>query len=88
MAGVVQAWGVFAAGILQLSLLIDGLRRNDIWLSLRRPRMTDGMRRLIRLGIPGVIAGGVTQINIVIGTIIASMQNGAVSLPLLCRSAV
>ena len=41
--------------------------------------MTDGMRRLIRLGIPGVIAGGVTQINIVIGTVIASMQNGAVS---------
>ena len=79
MAGVVQAWGVFAAGILQLWLLMDGLKRNNIWLKLRRPRMTDGMRRLIRLGIPGVIAGGVTQINIVIGTVIASMQNGAVS---------
>ena len=79
MAGVIQAWGVFAAGILQLWLLIDGLRRNDIWLKLRWPRMTEGMRRLIRLGIPGVIAGGVTQINIVIGTVIASMQNGAVS---------
>ncbi|MGJ0557693.1 murein biosynthesis integral membrane protein MurJ [Methylocystis sp.] len=79
MAGVIQAWGVFAAGILQLWVLMDGLRRNGIWLRLRRPRMTDGMRRLIRLGIPGVIAGGVTQINIVIGTVIASMQNGAVS---------
>ena len=79
MAGVVQAWGVFAAGLLQLWLLMDGLRRNNIWLKLRRPRMTEGMRRLIRLGIPGVIAGGVTQINIVIGTVIASMQNGAVS---------
>ena len=41
--------------------------------------MTDDMRRLIRLGIPGVIAGGVTQLNIVIGTVIASMQDGAVS---------
>ncbi len=79
MAGVIQAWGVFAAGILQLCLLADGLRRNDIWLKLRRPRMTEGMRRLIRLGIPGVIAGGVTQLNIMIGTIIASLQNGAVS---------
>ena len=37
------------------------------------------MRRLIRLGIPGVIAGGVTQLNIVIGTVIASLQDGAVS---------
>jgi putative peptidoglycan lipid II flippase len=79
MAGVIQAWGVFAAGIFQLWVLIDGLRRNDIWLKLRRPRMTEGMRRLIHLGIPGVIAGGVTQFNIVIGTVIASLQNGAVS---------
>jgi putative peptidoglycan lipid II flippase len=79
MAGIIQAWGVFAAGLLQLWLLLDGLRRNNIWLKLRWPRMTDGMRRLIRLGIPGVVAGGVTQLNIVIGTVIASMQNGAVS---------
>ncbi len=79
MAGIIQAWGVFAAGLLQLWLLIDGLRRNDIRLKLRRPRMTEGMRRLIRLGVPGVIAGGVTQINIVIGTVIASLQGGAVS---------
>ena len=41
--------------------------------------MTDGVRRLITLGIPGIIAGGVTQINIVIGTVIASLQDGAVS---------
>jgi putative peptidoglycan lipid II flippase len=78
-AGVIQAWGVLAAGLLQLWLLMDGLRRNNIWLKLRRPRMSEGMRRLIRLGVPGVIAGGVTQFNIVIGTVIASMQNGAVS---------
>jgi putative peptidoglycan lipid II flippase len=41
--------------------------------------MTDNMRRLISLGIPGVIAGGVTQLNIMIGTMIASMEPGAVS---------
>ena len=78
-AGVVQAWGVFAAGLLQLWLLLDGARRNGLWLKLRRPRMTEGVRRLIRLGIPGVIAGGITQINIVIGTVVASLQDGAVS---------
>lgn len=79
LAGVVQAWGVFAAGVLQLWLLVDGLQRNGFALRLRRPRMNEGMRRLIKLGIPGVIAGGVTQINIVIGTVIASLQDGAVS---------
>ena len=79
MAGVIQAWGVFAAGVLQLALLLDGARRNGMWLRLRRTRLTPGVRDLIRLGIPGVIAGGVTQINIMIGTVIASMQDGAVS---------
>ena len=77
--GVVQAVGVFVAGVLQLWLLISGLRRNNFTLKLRRPRMTDRMRRLITLGIPGVIAGGVTQLNIMIGTVIASQQPGAVS---------
>jgi putative peptidoglycan lipid II flippase len=79
LAGVIQAWGVFAAGIFQLLLLLDGARRNGLTLRLRRPRMTEGVRRLISLGIPGVVSGGVTQINIVIGTVIASLQAGAVS---------
>jgi putative peptidoglycan lipid II flippase len=79
LAGIVQAWGVFAAGLLQLWLLLDGMRRHGFTLRLRWPRMTDGMRRLVWLGVPGVIAGGVTQINIVIGTVIASLQAGAVS---------
>jgi putative peptidoglycan lipid II flippase len=79
LAGVVQAWGVFAAGIFQLVVLLYGAHRNGLALRLRWPRMTDGVRRLVRLGIPGVIAGGVTQLNIVIGTVIASLQSGAVS---------
>lgn len=77
--GIVQAIGVFVAGLLQLWLLLNGVRRNNFSLKLRRPRMTEGMRRLVTLGLPGVIAGGVTQINIMIGTMIASMQPGAVS---------
>jgi putative peptidoglycan lipid II flippase len=78
-AGLVLAWGIFAAGILQLVVLVDGVRRNGMLLRLRRPRLTDGVRRLVTLGIPGVVAGGVTQINIVIGGMIASFQQGAVS---------
>ena len=77
--GIIQAVGVFVAGLLQLALLMDGLRRAGFRLGLRRPRLTDGMRQLVRLGVPGIISGGVTQINIVIGTVIASLQAGAVS---------
>ncbi len=77
--GYVLAWGIFAAGILQLVLLLDGARRNGISLRPRLPRLTPGVRQLVSLGVPGIIAGGVTQINIVIGGMIASLQTGAVS---------
>jgi putative peptidoglycan lipid II flippase len=73
-AGVVLAWGVFAAGLLQLALLIWGLNRNGVALRLRRPRWTDDLRQLVTLGIPGVIAGGITQVNILVGTMIASLR--------------
>jgi putative peptidoglycan lipid II flippase len=79
MAGYIQAWGVFVAGLLQLAHLLWGVWRSDFWLKLQRPRWTPGMQQLVKLGIPGVIAGGITQINILIGTMIASMQAGAIS---------
>ena len=78
-AGIIQAWGVFVAGLLQLWLLMWGMKRNGLSLRLRRPRWTPDLRRLWQLGVPGIISGGVTQLNIAIGTVIASMQPGAVS---------
>ncbi|RUP08927.1 murein biosynthesis integral membrane protein MurJ [Hyphomicrobium sp.] len=78
-AGIIQAWGVFAAGFLQLLLLIWGMNRAGMNLAIRRPKLTPDVRKLVRLGVPGVISGGVTQLNIAIGTVIASLQPGAVS---------
>nr|WP_096172016.1 murein biosynthesis integral membrane protein MurJ [Cohaesibacter sp. ES.047] len=79
MAGHFLAWGVFIAGFVQLAALIWAMMRAGFRLSLKRPRHTENTRKLIRLGIPGIVAGGVTQLNITIGTIIASFQAGAVS---------
>ena len=78
-AGIIQAWGVFAAGFLQLALLMWGMKRAGLSLSLKWPRWTNDLRHLVKLGVPGIVSGGVTQINIAIGTVIASMQAGAVS---------
>ena len=78
-AGYVLAWGVFAAGLVQLAMLWIAVRRAGLHLRIRRPRYTEGVQRLVQLGIPGLISGGITQINIVVGTIIASLQAGAVS---------
>ena len=78
-AGVILAWGVAIAGVVQLILLAMSAARSGMRLKLKRPRMTPGVKKLVTLGIPGVIAGGITQINIMIGTIIASLQDSAVS---------
>lgn len=78
-AGLMLAWGVLLAGFAQLYWLSYALRRQGFDLALRLPRLTDGVRRLFKLGLPGVITAGITQINILIGTMIASLQEGAVS---------
>jgi putative peptidoglycan lipid II flippase len=78
-AAYTLAWAVFAAGFLQLFAVAGTLWWIGFPVSLRRPRVTDNVRRLVTLGIPGVISGGITQINIVIGTIIASLQASAAS---------
>ena len=47
---------------------------------LRWPRLTPGVKRLVVLGVPGVLSGASTQINIFVGTLIASFAPGAVTL--------
>ncbi len=78
-AGYWLAIGVFIGGAVQLAAVIYELRRAGFPLRLQRPRLTPGVRRLLTLSLPAVLAGGITQINIVVGTIIASMVPGAVS---------
>lgn len=79
VAGHALAWAVFAGGIAQLAILMIGARRAGMGLRFQRPRLSEGVRRLVALGIPGVIAGGITQVNILIGSMIASLQDKAVS---------
>ncbi len=76
--GIVLAWGIAAAGVLQLLVLLWGAWRAGFVPRLVRPVWSEDMRRLVRLGVPGIVAGGATQINIVIGGMIASLQTGAV----------
>jgi putative peptidoglycan lipid II flippase len=75
--GYVLAWGIFVAGVLQLLLLLDGARRAGMMPRLARPVWNEDVKRLVRLGIPGIIAGGATQINIVVGGMVASFEPGA-----------
>jgi len=78
-AAVVLAWAVSLAGLLQLLVVVFAARSVGMILGIRLPRLTRDVKRLVVLGIPGVLAGGITQINIIIGTLIATLQDGAVS---------
>lgn len=77
--GQAMAWGVFASGILQLLLLIYGLKKQGFPLSLRMPKITPPVKRLLILAFPTAIAGGITQVNLLVGQIIASAQSGAIA---------
>jgi len=78
-AGYILAGAVTVAGFAQLAMLWFAVRHTGFRIPLARPRWTPEMKRLVQLGVPGVISGGITQINIVIGTVIASLHAGAVS---------
>lgn len=77
--GLALAIATTVSGGLQLLLLLWAARRQGYLLGIRAPRWTPGVRRLVTLGAPGFISAGAVQINLIIGTNIASQEAGAVS---------
>lgn len=71
------AMGITVSGVAQTGWLWAATRATGIRLSLHLPRLTPGTKRLIVLGIPGAIAAGVTQINLLITSSIATLEAGA-----------
>ena len=79
--GHALAWGVMLSGIAQLALLLVAVRHAGMVINpLSRPRLTpDVVGVLKRMG-PGLLGAGVTQLNLAIDIIIASLlPAGAVS---------
>ncbi len=78
--GYALSWGVLVAGVLQLALVVFAVRHAGIAIRFRRPRMTPNVKRLLWLALPAAATGGITQINLVIGQMIASTKPGAISI--------
>ncbi len=76
---VVVAWCVFVAGFVQLGALWITCWRKGLPIRLCRPRFSPRIKKLFLLMVPGVAAAGIQQINLLIGGIIASFQEGAIS---------
>jgi putative peptidoglycan lipid II flippase len=74
------SYGVPVAGAVQMLWMAAALRRAGMPLGLPWPRLTAGVRQLWRLLIPGIVGAGVYQINLLIGTNLASyLPAGSVS---------
>ncbi len=75
------AWGVTISGVVQLGLVLWAAARAGMALNIIRPvRLSPEVREVLRRMGPGLVGAGVTQLNLAVDVIIASLlPSGAVS---------
>ena len=77
--GTVLAYAVPLAGIAQLLTVWLAARRAGFGLRLGWPKLTPELRRLAIIAAPAALAGGVVQVNLLVGRQVASFFDGAVA---------
>ncbi len=77
--GDALAWAVPVAGVAQFALVWVAASRAGFRLLPRRPRITPEMRRLAVIAAPAMLAGGVVQVNLIVGRQVASFFDGAIA---------
>lgn len=79
VAAIWVAVGTLIGGVAQLVLVTWAVRSTGFLPRFTLPRLSADVRRFWLLALPAIATGGITQINIFIGTIIASGAAGAMS---------
>lgn len=74
------ALATMLGGIAQLWLVWVAIERSGFRPDFRLPRFDPEVRRFWVLAVPAILTGGITQINIFVGTIIASGADSAISI--------
>lgn len=77
--GLWQIWSVPVSGLAQLALVWWGCAKAGMPILPRWPRLTPDMRRLTVIMVPALLAGGVVQINLMVGRQVGSFFDGAVA---------
>ena len=77
--GYIFAWGVSIAGVAQFLLMAIACQRAGMPLIPKMPRFSPDVRRVLSLAFPGIVSGGIMQINLLIATIIATSLDRAVA---------
>src|SRR5579875_1925115 len=73
ISGQALAWALSASGFAQFLWLMFSCHQAGLGLSLPRPRLTPEVKRMLKLMLPGVFGAGVTQLNLVVSTAVASL---------------
>ncbi|GAA6164185.1 murein biosynthesis integral membrane protein MurJ [Pelagimonas sp. KU-00592-HH] len=71
-------WMIPVAGVAQLLLVTVAAARAGFPMRLQRPRWSPDMKRLVVVALPAALAGGVVQINLLVGQQVASYFDRAV----------
>jgi putative peptidoglycan lipid II flippase len=74
-----MTWAVPVAGVAQLALVWWAAARAGFRMRLSRPRLTPDLKRLAVIAAPAMLAGGVVQINLLVGRQVASFFDGAIA---------
>ncbi|MDB2437478.1 murein biosynthesis integral membrane protein MurJ [Hellea sp.] len=77
--GYILSAAITVSGFVQMALVIWGCKKAGVKVGFKRPRLTPGVKRLVILGVPGLLSAGITQINLLVSHSIATMQKGAAS---------
>lgn len=78
--GLIAIWAVPIAGIIQLAIVWYDARNAGFRLTITPPRLTPELKRLAVIAGPALLAGGVVQINLLVGRQVASQYDGAISM--------
>lgn len=76
--GLALAWAVPVAGIAQLGLVWMAANRAGFRIVPRWPRMTPELKQLAIIAAPAALAGGVIQVNLLVGRQVASFFEGSI----------
>ncbi len=74
------AVATMAGGVAQLALVYGAIRRAGFVPRIRLPRLDTEVKQFWVLAVPAILAGGITQINIFVGTVIASGADEVMSI--------
>lgn len=78
-AGYALACIVPFAGAAQFAMVWYACRKAGISLIPKIPRLSPDMKKMVRVAIPAMLAGGVVQVNLIIGRQIASYHDQAIA---------